>query len=99
MLRKIAFATITAAALVAPASLVHALGGTNGVGMNGWTSNGVGVNGNGLNGSNLNGVWQNGQNLNGIKPAGREVYFVGEQTRGEGSTVLTIELPQDRVAR
>ena len=71
----------------------------NGITLNGQYNNGVNVNGqnlNGqnLNGQNLNGVNVNGQNLNGVEPAGREVYFVDEQASGEGSTVLTIELPR-----
>ena len=77
MFKKIALATITAAALVAPPSLVHAA----------------------RNGLTINGITLNGITLNGVEPAGREVYFVGEQVSGQSSTVLTIELPQDRVAR
>ena len=82
MLRKIALATITAAALVAPPSLVHAA-----------------LNGASLNGIHPNGLKLNGMTLNGIEPARREVYLVGEQTGGESSTVLAIELPQDDVTR
>jgi hypothetical protein len=80
MLKQIALATLTAvAALVASPSLGHAL---------------IAANGNNLNGITLNGQNLNGQNLNGVEPAGREVYFVDEQAGGEGSTVLTIELPR-----
>jgi hypothetical protein len=86
MLRKIALVTITAAALVAPPSLVHAgVQLTNGV-----SENGVQL---------QNGVSVNGSYVNGVEPAGREVYFVGEQAGGASSTVLTIELPQGHVAR
>jgi hypothetical protein len=105
MLKQIALATLTAvAALVASPSLGHALIAANGNNLNGITLNGQNLNGqnlngenlNGqnLNGQNLNGQNLNGQNLNGVEPAGREVYFVDEQAGGEGSTVLTIELPR-----
>ena len=94
-----ALATITAAALVAPPSLVHAAGALNGHNLNGITLNGITLNGikaNGmtLNGLTLNGLTLNGLTLNGVERAGREVYFVGEQAGGESSTVLSIELPR-----
>ena len=44
MLRKIALATITAAALVAPPSLVQAGSNLNGVSVNGNNLNGVSIN-------------------------------------------------------
>ena len=94
MLKQIALATLTAAALVAPPSLVHAFSSANGHNLNG-----VNVNGHNLNGVNVNGIKPNGVNVkgikpNGVEPAGREVYFVGEQAGGERSTALTIELPR-----
>jgi uncharacterized protein YjbI with pentapeptide repeats len=109
MFRKIALATITAAALVAPPSLVHAgvsVNGVsinghnlNGVSINGHNLNGVSINGHNLNGHNLNGVSINGHKVDGVEPAGPDVYFVGKRTGGESSTVLTIDLPQYRVTR
>ena len=88
MVRKIALVTITAAALAAPPSLVHALTGTNGNNLNGMTLNGLTLNGLTLNGDGVNGI-----RAHGVEPTSREVYFVGEQAGGE-STVLTIELPR-----
>src|SRR5262245_54714647 len=101
MLKKIALATITAAALVAPPSLVYACNKLceNGVSSNGIGLNSTAVNALAMNGYHVNRTSVNGLKLNAVEPAGREVYFVSDQTNGESTTVLTIELPQDRVTR
>src|SRR5262245_33785241 len=61
MFKKIALATVTVAALIAPSSLVHA-----GIAMNGHNLNGIAVNGIAVNGLTLNGIAVNGLTLNGI---------------------------------
>jgi len=92
MLKKIALATLTAAALVAPPSLAHAA--VNGITLNGLALNGVQL----VNGVSVNGLMDRVQ-MKGVEPADREVHFVGAQADGDSSTVLTIELPQDGVTR